>query len=108
MNMLTLISDSKNIYSLTQNGERRIHVRKGTKYVVILPAFFGLDAYTCHTNEQTAIKQYHKLIRDGYTINSGSASPEIIDTDGNWYYVREEYPGEYELLMGGSYHTIIS
>ena len=55
--------------------DREIKFRKGTKFAVVLAAFFG-DHYTTHKTARTAAQKSNELL--GF-------SHEIIDADGNRY-----------------------
>ena len=69
-------SNSGTIYDLASDMyDRDIRFRAGTKYAVVLPAYYG-DSYTTHRTAESAIRQKTLCKYQG---------PVIIDADGTTY-----------------------
>ena len=69
------MSGTGNIHDLaSEQCDREIRFRAGTKYAVVLAAFFG-DHYTTHKTARTAARMSNKTYY----------SHKIIDADGNRY-----------------------
>ena len=82
MNTYTIkqkMSNTGNIYDLASSiSDRIIKFASGTKYAVILAAYYGGKGYTTHRTVEAAIAK-SKSLRD--------YSHGIIDRDGNEYGV---------------------
>lgn len=79
------MSNTGTIYDLESDQyDREIKFRKGTKYAVVFPAYFGHNLYKIFESEEAAIKHATREQRDGYY-------PSIIDDEGNTYSIEDNY-----------------
>lgn len=80
------MSNSGSIYDIASDTyTRTIKFRKNENFAVIIPAYFGGRGYRTAQSEERAIKKYKSLC---------DYSPAIIDSDGNFYDIREDYWGD--------------
>jgi len=72
------MSGTGNIHDLaSEHYDREIKFRKGTKYAVVLAAYYG-NHYTTHKTKDAAADMSNAQTKQGY-------SHVVIDTDGNTY-----------------------
>ena len=66
----------------SQHYDREIRFPRGSKYAVVLAAYYG-DHYTTHRSEEATIREDRR---------QHEYSRQIIDSDGNYYDVVNGYP----------------
>lgn len=97
MDTLTIISDATaNIHSIaSQQVDREIKFRKGTKYAVVLASYYGGKGYTTHATQLAASNKADKLLAEGYSVC-------VIDSDGV-RYIADSFDGEMFLATCDEY-----
>ena len=73
----------------SQHYDRVIKFRRGTKYAVVLAAYYG-DHYTTHLTAEAAAAE---------SVRQDDYSHTIIDTNGTAYHRQPTGPGKYDITL---------
>jgi hypothetical protein len=78
------MSGTGTIHDLAAEYDREIKFRGGTKYAVVLIAYYGHNLYTTHRTAEAAIRESKKQTRGGW-------EHVIIDSEGAEYKISGYY-----------------